>query len=68
MGIKAMILHGHHFEDFKSVEQICWRCGYVITRGNTAEETEAWMRREEQGSRIGCGGKWHVLVDVDGHP
>ena len=61
----TMQLHGHYFNDFKSVEQICWTCGYVVPRGMNAKEAESFMLGMEGSNKIGCGGKWHNLRPVE---
>lgn len=55
-----MSVFGHRFTNFKSVEEICWPCGYVIPRGMTDAETEKWICCEER-AELHCGGKWHVF-------
>lgn len=49
---------GHNFTDHKSVERICWACGYVTDRGLDEKETKNWIKREE-GCELHCGGAWH---------
>jgi hypothetical protein len=57
-----MDMHGHHFRDFGSVEQIC-RCGFVIARGSTPEQVEELMR-DTIGYVSRCSGQWHVHLPL----
>lgn len=50
---------GHNFTDFKSVERICWACGYVIDRNDNESQVKKWIKREE-GCELHCGGAWHT--------
>ncbi len=45
---------GHRFIDFKSVERICWACGYVIGRDWTPDEAREWIK-EHEGCELWCG-------------
>ncbi len=54
-----MDVFGHHFRDFKSVEKICWACGYVIPRVSTCDEAAGFIVQHD-GSEVWCGGAWHV--------
>lgn len=51
-----MIIHGHHFKNFKSEEMICWACGFVIWRCASEAEAEKALAALDGGA---CPGEWH---------
>lgn len=53
MGVEC---HGHVFVPFKSVESICWACGFVTWTVETPEEADRALRDLGGGT---CPGHWH---------
>ena len=50
-----MSVNGHFFTKFKSVERICWKCGFVIPDSFDMEELRRWKPLQQWGA---CSGKW----------
>jgi hypothetical protein len=53
----------HRFVNHKSVEMICWQCGYVIWRCKDSEEVDEAIQTLA-GTRLRCGKAWHVTIPV----
>ncbi len=53
----------HTFINHKSVEMICWGCGYVIWRCKDADEVESAMTQID-GQKSRCGKSWGRTIPV----
>lgn len=61
-----MNLHGHAFVPFKSVEMICWACGFVLSRTADKSDAERELLSLDGGA---CPKVWHgTPAAVAPHP
>lgn len=50
-------VYGHTFVDFKSVEKICWKCGYVTPRCESDRDLKMFIC--DYGHPQYCPDRWH---------
>ena len=61
--LMAIAVLDHSFVNHKSEEMICWQCGYVIWRCDTAAEVASAIN-DLSGHLRACGKQWHETTPV----